>query len=293
MLTLLLAFSIGLIPPQAEDLTAAIDAAARKAHGKVGMAAEVLETHQKVRYHADVHYPMHSVYKFPIGIAVLREVDKGHLSLDSAIHIRRTDLVPSGVHSPLREKNPNGEFDVPVREAMRLMICESDGTASDAFMRILGGPEPIANTIHGLGVRDIAILASEKEMAGGPLVQYKNWVTPVAMVDLLGKFYKGAGLSRKSREFMMDLLTSTKTGVNRLRAGLPPDAVLAHKTGTGPRDPDGFVRATNDVGIVKLPNGNHLAIAVFVSDSREDDGTREGVIAEISRICWDRFSKPG
>ena len=61
---------------------------------------------------------------------------------------------------------------------------------------------------------------------------------------------------------------------------------MAHKTGTaGTRD--GLTRATNDVGLVTLPDGRHLAIAVFVSDSRADEATREGVIAKVSRAVWD------
>ena len=49
--------------------------------------------------------------------------------------------------------------------------------------------------------------------------------------------------------------------------------------------------ATNDIGIVYLPNGKHLAIAVFVSDSPADEKTREAVIARIAKAAWDKWSR--
>jgi beta-lactamase class A len=45
--------------------------------------------------------------------------------------------------------------------------------------------------------------------------------------------------------------------------------------------------ATNDVGLIILPDGRHLAIAVFVSDSIADESVREGAIAKIARAAWD------
>jgi beta-lactamase class A len=67
---------------------------------------------------------------------------------------------------------------------------------------------------------------------------------------------------------------------------LPESAEVAHKTGTS-GTVRGFTAATNDVGIVKLPDGRHLAIAVFVSDSRAPIEGREGAIARIARAAWD------
>ena len=50
---------------------------------------------------------------------------------------------------------------------------------------------------------------------------------------------------------------------------------------------DGITSATNDIGIITLPNGTHLAVAVFVSDSSADEATRESVIARIAKAAWD------
>jgi beta-lactamase class A len=60
---------------------------------------------------------------------------------------------------------------------------------------------------------------------------------------------------------------------------------VAHKTGSS-ETLNGLTRATNDAGVITLPNGRHLAITVFISDSTADTATREGVIARIAQAAW-------
>lgn len=84
-------------------------------------------------------------------------------------------------------------------------------------------------------------------------------------------------------------MTETSTGPNRLKGLLPKDAVVAHKTGTSPTNDDKLTPATNDVGIIVLPNGKHLAIAVLVCNSKADEATRDKVIAQIAKAAWDTY----
>ncbi len=70
------------------------------------------------------------------------------------------------------------------------------------------------------------------------------------------------------------LMTETTTGTKRIKGLLPNGTVVAHKTGTS-ATVKGVTAATNDVGLVTLPNGRHLAIAVFVSDSTAGNTIRE------------------
>src|SRR5689334_19370544 len=80
---------------------------AAKAHGRVGFAARVLETGEEMGMNAGEHYPMHSVYKLPIAMAVLRHVDAGELKLDQVVEIKQSDLASPGLFSPIRDRNPN------------------------------------------------------------------------------------------------------------------------------------------------------------------------------------------
>jgi beta-lactamase class A len=85
-------------------------------------------------------------------------------------------------------------------------------------------------------------------------------------------------------------MIDSTTGPKRLKGLLPKGTAVAHKTGTGGTQ-SGSTSATNDIGIIYLPNGNHLAVAVFVSDSSADEKTRESVIARIAKASWDKLSK--
>ncbi|MBE7385969.1 MAG: serine hydrolase [Leptolyngbya sp. SIO1E4] len=107
---------------------------------------------------------------------------------------------------------------------------------------------------------------------------------------LLRALHEGQSLSDVSQALLLQLMTETPTGTQRIKGRLPNDAVVAHKTGTS-RTVDGITAATNNVGLVTLPNGQNFAIAVFVSDSTADTTTREGVIAQVARAAWDEWNQ--
>jgi len=117
-------------------------------------------------------------------------------------------------------------------------------------------------------------------------VQYKNWATPLGAVKLLRALQIGRALSAPSRVLLTGWLTETTIGEKRIKARLPGGTAVAHKTGTDATR-QGVTRATNDIGIVTLPNGQHLAIAVFIKDSKGTEAQREAVIAKIARAAWD------
>jgi beta-lactamase class A len=121
-------------------------------------------------------------------------------------------------------------------------------------------------------------------------VQYLNWCKPVEMTILLDEFYRGKILSKPNTDFLYKIMTETITGPKRLKGMLPAGTVLAHKTGSSPTNAEGLSPATNDVGIITLPNGKHLVISVFVCNSTDDEATREGVIAKIAKTAFDFYA---
>jgi len=229
---------------------------------------------------------MQSVYKLPIGMAVLREVEQGRLKLEQQVRVEKSDLVSARVHSPIRDKYPKGDVKLTVRELLRAMLVESDGTASDILLRLAGGPTRVTEYLRGLGVQDVVVATTEQEMAQVEMVQYQNWATPVAMAGLLRALQAGRGLSTESRALLLQFMVETTTFPHRLKGHLPVGTTVAHKTGSSGAS-NGLARATNDVGIITLPDGRHLIVVVFVSDSTADDATRDDVIAKIARAAWD------
>lgn len=272
-------------PCSPENLTRQFQEIAQVTQGPVGAAALLVETGELVALNGKERFPMQSVYKFPIAMAVVHQVDEGILKLDQKVKVAVADLVPKGLRSPLRDKYPPG-VELSVRELLEYMMVDSDGTACDVLLKLVGGPEAATKYLRDLNVEEIVVATSEKEMSQSDDVQYRNWSTPEAMVRLLKLLQEGRGVSAASRELLIDFMIKTPTFPGRLKGLLPSGTLVAHKTGSSGTK-QGLTRATNDVGLITLPNGNHLAVAVFVSDTKADDKTREAVIAKISRAGWD------
>lgn len=261
---------------------ASIDAISKSAGGHVGAAAEILESRAKiVDFHAQDRFPMQSVYKLPIAMATLA----GGAKLDQVVHVDKSDYVRPGMRSPLRDEHPDGA-DVNVRELVRLAVSESDGSASDALLRLCGGSPAVMKFLRGIGVSGIKVRDSEKRIGASWVVQYANSATPEGAIGLLRALWEARGISRENRDLLLKFMTETTTVETRIKGLLPKGTVTAHKTGSSGTQ-DGVTAATNDIGIVTLPDGRHLLIAVFVSDSKADGAARDAVIAKIARAGWD------
>jgi len=258
---------------------------AHDANGRVGVAVMLLESRESVELRGDERFPMHSVYKLPIAMAVLRQVDRGELQLDQTVKVEKTDFVRNGMYSPIRDKYPEGA-QLTIAELLRYAVAESDGTTSDVLLKLTGGPQGVMSFLNEISVSGVNVVNSEKEIGRDWQTQYENWATPKAAVELLAALQTPHGLSAESQAFLLKLTTESIPGAKRLKGQLPAGTVVAHKTGTGGTR-NSITSATNDIGIITLPNGTHLAVAVFVSDSSADETTRESVIARIAKAAWD------
>lgn len=115
---------------QTADLQRRISEIAQNSKGRVGVAAMLLETGESVALNGGERFPMQSVFKLPIGMTVLREVDTGKIKLDQSVRVEKSDLVGKHLRSPIRDKYPDGT-ELSVSELLRFMVSESDGTACD------------------------------------------------------------------------------------------------------------------------------------------------------------------
>ena len=232
---------------------------------------------------------MQSVYKLPISMAVMKQVDAGKIELEQKVKIAKEDYVGRAAHSPIRDKYPNGT-ELAVTELLRFALSESDGTASDALMKLGGGHEAVQSYLTELEITDMIVLDTEASFTQDHLLQYRNFAAPNAAVSLLRALYEHRGLSEPSQALLLKFMIESTTGPKRLKGLLPAGTIVAHKTGTSGTE-NGITAATNDIGIITLPNGKHVAIAVFVSDSGADEITREGTSAKIAKAVWDSVSR--
>jgi len=263
---------------------------AKPVKGIVGVSIVGIENRDTLTLNGNSRLVMHSVFKFPIALTVLHLVDTGKLSLNQMVHITKRDLLKD-TNSPLRDKFPKGDVDVSVSDLLSYMVSLSDNNACDILLKLIDGPQRVQAYMLQLHIRGIAVRASEADMASSWELQYVNWCKPKEMTMLLDQFYTGKILSKSNTDFLYKLMTETSTGPKRLKGLLPAGTTVAHKTGTSPTNAEGLTPATNDVGIITLPNGEHMAIAVFVCNSTNDEQTREGVIAKIAKAAWDYYGK--
>jgi beta-lactamase class A len=230
-------------------------------------------------------------------VTVLHFAEKGKLfpqkpdgeqmnaTLDRTVRFLPEDRIPN-TYSPLQDRYPQANVDVPLRELIQLVAGQSDNAASETLLRIVGGPAVVQRYMRSLGVKGFQLHTGEQRMHRDPAAQYRNWMSPVAAVQLLERLVTNSPLSPEANELLWQVLTSSETGPNRMRAGLPAGTKLAHKTGTS-GERNGVAAATNDIGLVTLPDGRHLAIAVFITNARADAVTRDRVIARIGRAIYE------
>ena len=237
----------------------------------------------------DGHYPLQSVFKFHIALAVLAQVDKGLLSLHQKITIRKKDLLP-GLYSPIRERYPNGGT-LPLSEVIYHTVAASDNVGCDALLRLLGGPQIVENYFRSNQFKDLSIRYNEEDQQNNWNLQFQNWTTPKAASHVLAAFYYNQQLlSKKSHAFIWKVMRETKTGHNRLRGQLPASVVVAHKTGSSGTNDKGITAAVNDIGVVLLPDGKPVFISVFITDSKENAATNEKIIADIAKATWNHYT---
>ena len=239
---------------------------------------------------AEKKLPMQSVFKYHIALAVLDLVDQGKLSLDQKVFIKKSELLPN-TWSPIREKNPEGNFEMPISELIEYSVAMSDNVGCDVLLRLIGGPKVVNDYIVSKGVKNTQIVYNEELMQSAWKNQYENYTTMKSATRLLKDFYKGKILSKKSTEFLLAVMYRTSTGLNKIVEQLPKSAKVAHKTGSSGKNDAGLTGAENDIAIITLPNGKTYAIAIFVSDSTESYDVNCKMISDISKVVFEILEK--
>ena len=251
--------------------------------GRIGVAALDLTTGRAVAVLGDQPFPMASTSKIAIASTFLAGVDDGRFSLDASYPL----MVPvksrkySSAVAPVR---PGAML--TGRQLIERSLIHSDNQATDALLAVVGGPAAVNRWMRATGNtgmrldRDIATLVRDDgEYNPATMIDERDSATPLAMARLLSGLYQGRWLTANSRAFLISTMEQCQTGKRRMRALLPSDARIAHKTGT-------LSNTSSDVGLVRMPDGRVYAIAVYVTGQGGHAG-RDAKIAAISRTIYD------
>lgn len=252
---------------------------------KLGFATYNFASKQSDEINADDRFPMQSVFKFPIALALMDQVDNGKFQLTDTIYVTKDELYVD-LWSPMRERYPDGAK-LPLSEVVAYMATSSDNSATDLLIKKMGGAKTVQQFLNNKGLQNISIKNTEREIQSDWAVQFENWTTPNEMISLLKLFNHKQLISAKSNDFLWQVMANTSTG--SIRRLLPTDITIVYKTGySGARD--GVVAAQNCVGIIELANGNKIAFAIFITDSKENTDTNLDIIAKIGKAIFDYYN---
>jgi beta-lactamase class A len=277
--------------------------------GTLGITVEDLRTRRTWRVNSDRAYPMMSVFKAPLGAAVLSRVEQGRMALDQTVIIRRKDLMTAGVSEIARAFHGDREV-FTIGQLLGAAVSHSDNTAADVLLRVVGGPAAVTGFLRAHGIAHMRIDRSEQEIAeqfqqagalhpaghdessaaraarlrrgyAAYLRDPRDRATPGAAARFLRELWLGELLSPASTRRLLGLLYA-QTMPDRLRAGIPPGVLLADKCGTS-YTAGGMTAAYNDIGILTWPDGHTVIVAAFLTDSHEPDARMSGLFRAIAR----------
>jgi len=274
--------SVHAAPPaaQADALAPRLRALSRPVGGNVGIAAIHVESGRTVEVQGGRPLPLYSVFKLPLAVVILKEVEDGRLKLDQKVHVSAAEIVPGSAENAALWP---GATDRALRELIELSIARSDNTSADKLLELAGGPGALTRRLAALGITGITVRKSVREFLAARGQPHPNTASALDLARLLVRLQKGEILRADSRELLLGFMAAVTTGPNRLRGGLPPGTPVADKTGSGPGG-----SATNDVGLVTLPDGKgHVAVAVLVTGSKRPLAAQEKVIADVARAVYE------
>lgn len=279
-------FLIASVRAQQPSLETRIADFAKDKKATIGLAVQT-DKNETMLYNNPIHFPLLSVFKFHVALAVLHKMDKHATALDSTLFVK-ADQLHADTYSPLRKKFPNQDLSISLKELLQYSVSLSDNNACDILIKYAGGIKSVNEYIQQLGIRDCHLSKTEADMhLDIENSQYSNWSTPSEVVRLLKIADEKDLFAKEYKDFLWSTMIETQTGANKLKALLPPDLVIGHKTGSSDRTADGRKIADNDAGFIILPDGRKYYIAVFVMDSYETDDANADIIATISKMIYD------
>ena len=286
----------------------------RAFNGRVGIAVRSIDDNWSTGWKADELYPQQSVSKLWVSITAMDAVDKGRVSLDDKVTLTRSDLTV--FHQPIRSLILDGGYTTTLSDLMVKAITTSDNTANDKLMRAVGGPTAVRGMIknkhlgairfydgeRALQSRIAGLIWSPSYSIGNAFFDARDALprsvrqaafnryvddpydgaAPSAIAAALARLKRNELLSPASSARLLDIMSHTKTGANRLKGGLQPGWVLNHKTGTG-QELDGYQAGYNDIGILTAPDGRSYSVAVMIKLTRVPLPTRMAMMNNVVR----------
>lgn len=224
------------------------------------------ESGKYANYKADETYSAASIIKIPVLIQLFKAIEAGAIKLNDKIAM--TDYYISEGSGSLQFKGKNAIYTVD--ELARVMITESDNSATNILLSATGGMNSMNSSFREWGMKETRINDWLPDLVG------TNVTTSREMATLIYNLDNPNFLTLASREKMVDYMSHVHN--NRLiQAGLPSDALFIHKTGD-------IGKMLGDAGIVYTPSGKKYIVVMLVNRPYNSPQGKDFIVEASSHI---------
>ncbi|MEM9908208.1 MAG: serine hydrolase [Cyanobacteria bacterium P01_D01_bin.44] len=213
-----------------------------------------------------------STIKLPILLAFFQEVDAGRITVEQIMTAQATQVV--GGSGDMQGQPPGTQY--TALEVATQMIINSDNTATNMMIDLLGGAESLNQRFQAWGLSHTQLTSPLPDLEG------TNTTSPYDLVKVMAMLHKGELLRLRSRDRVLNILQRTYNK-NLLPSGIEETALTYNKTGD-------IGSVLGDVALVDLPNGKRYAIAALVQRP-ENDGRAHELIRRISQTVSQEMAK--
>lgn len=246
--------------------------------GRIGVCAIDTGEGREIGYRVQESFALASTYKWLLAAAVLRRCEDG-LSLADTMYFTSSDLLPN---SPVTEASIDpltGMGALSLGELCEAAVTVSDNCAANLLLTPMFGPEGLTGFLRATGDVHTRLDRRETELNANRPGDPRDTTVPHAMARSLRRMLTtNEVLSAASRERLIGWMEASRTGLNRLRAGLPEGWRAGDKTGTGANG------AYNDVAIAMPAGRAPIVMACYMSGSPAPDADKAAAHAAIARI---------
>ncbi|CAA9486693.1 MAG: Beta-lactamase [uncultured Rubrobacteraceae bacterium] len=241
--------------------------------GVAGVYVRDLEGGYGYGVRADETFFSASIIKVPVMVAVYRKVEQGDLSFSQEVELKEEDWAAGAGWLQWEEAGTKQT----VGDLLLLMMTQSDNVATNALVRMVGGPEHVNDVAASLGAKD-TLLYQKVSSERGAVPGLDNRTTPRDMAAMLQKIAEGEAAGEKSCGYMKELMLTNELDW-WLDAGLPQDVYAANKAGW-------LYQVYGDVGIVEH-DGHRYTVAILSKhgSATVDEGAL--LIEDLSRMAWE------
>ena len=265
-----LSASAAAVPGPLGELQERLALATLHAPGHVALEIKDLATGYATSVNSTASMPAASTIKIPVMVEVFEQMAEGRFDLNRVLRLRPHDRDDGwGDLADARTGTP-----YTVDKLLRLMITESDNTATNMLIRLVGRTR-INATMLDLGLRNTHL--GDDIRSEGDIRSLRT--SPKDMVRLLEGMARDSLVDQWSSREMLDILAGQHHN-GLIPQPLPKGISIAHKTGT-------LHDTLNDVGIVYLSDEPYVIAVMTTHLPSLSVGRR--FIRGVSKLAYSAF----